>query len=1317
MDKSQNTTFDKNVNFRFNKHLALGLSCLLSLSAVGNAAITATGDTSPAPGDGFWGAGGDPVDSYTNIAIGDTTVSGGSVTGSLTVDGGSTLDTGEGVIGSDAGTYGAATVSGLGSTWKVNKDPSDEVSDWAIVVGSDGKGELTIESSAAVTALNMFIADSTTGDGTVLVDSSATLAVGEDIEVGYENTASMTVKDSAVVDTYSLTVGVESTANGILTVTDDGTLNANVEQVGVTYADPAKFIVGEFGTGTMNVTDGGVVNSGAASIGLESGSTGTVTVGGSGAAASWNVAGDLGIGAEGTGTLTLAADGTVDVDGATELSADGGMGSVVFSGGTLNTGTLGADVSDLSGTGTINTSGLAGLLSKVTFTSDNMYSETLTSGGPTSVAVNVTADGNGSLYNVDFDAIGPSGGQDPIPVVVAFENVGLGDGVGITNSGLVDSSLVTFAVSGDLDVGFEGTGDLTVSNGAAVTADGVSIGAESTGIGTVTVSGLGSSMILADTLYVGESGEGDLEINTLAAVSANTVHIGKNDSSSGEILVDAATLNVTGDLTLGLSGNGYGGLEISNAGVVSVGGTTQAVNGTIGFGAGDNGVLNTGNLVLNDIDDLEGTGTINTNGINQFNGGIITAIFDGDNANEQLYSQNLATSYEVEGSPGTFVNGTVAVNLTANGDGDLTDVNLVVRDGANVSFNHVDLGNSSSPNNSALVTGGSQLNVIETSIGVNGDAILTVDQGSYLNAFGAGDGQNTDGLITLGESVGNSGTLLVQNDSWVGVDILEVGEFGSGYVEISGGSSVASKRHVEIGSDGSVLVTGLWSELSATGAIGITVADQGLLQVRNFGVVNVIQGSRLTVNDGAEVRLSNGTINTHTLESSDLGAFTGSGTINADGIVDLFDTITFDGTNTFNTTLAGGDIDLNVTASGAGHFDVEEINIINGADTRAASVRVDRLLIEGAGSRLGSLSLGTGTVRTLQELDINGGAQLELGSLYIHSGYGVVEGAGSRIDLLGPFWVGVGSNPTAELFIEDGAAVTAGVVVINNAAGTGEVEVEVVDAGTSLSAMGSIIIGPNGGTADLNIRGGATVSAGDDIVIGTDAVVNLTVYGDNQLNAGTDGDGGIQNDGVVNIFAYADLAAGVYTPVTVGSSTGAIAGSGDYNAFGGTFNVATGTFTVSALVDGSAGFTNQDLSGLRANFDSGDLVVNFAEGADSSASFSAMEITDVSSIGGFGALQVYGFTTDMVFGVDEQVLLSFFVGEGLDGETFEFWHRATAGSEWTLLDPDVASYVDGWVNFTVTGFSDYAITVPEPQTYALIFGACALGLAMIRRRR
>lgn len=1273
------------------KPLLITVSGLFALNA--HAAITAVDDTNPGSGDAFWAAGGDPVDSYTFVTIGDSVVSGGGVTGSLTVNGGSSLTTGVASIGEGAGTYGSALVSGAGSSWTVLKDPNDANDDGEIVVGSNGQGLLTIEDFASVTANNIYISDSTTADGTVLVDSSATLAVNQTLEVGYENTGALTVQDSAQVDAYSVLVGVESTGNGTLTVTDDGTLNVGTEQAGETYSGASSFNIGQSGTGVMNITDGGVVNSKDANIGLNAGSNGTVTVGGAGAAASWNVDGNLTVGNVGTGSLTINSNGTVDVTGFTELSDDGGSGSLIFVGGVLNTGTLAADPADLSGTGVINASGLEGVLDAVTFNAANTYTDSLNA-----ITVNLTADGAGDLFDTDLDVNGSGAGG---PVVVAFGGLGLGDEFGSSNTATVTGPNITLAITETTEVGYEGTATLLVEGGGAMTSGTMLIGEKSTGSGEVTVTGAGSTLDVSTAIIVGNEGDGLLDVLAGGSVSADSITISNQATSAGDLLVDGGSLDVANDLIVG---NGaFGELAIENGGVVTVGGNTEVKNGVIFFDDAGNGVLNTGHLEVTSIDDIEGNGTINTSGIT---GVIAQATFDGDNANPLLYTENIDTTY-IDEDTSLPVPSTVELNLTADGKGDLIGVDLVVRDGADIQFNDVDLGVSGGDTDTLQISGAnSSLEVDELIIGAAGTGHVSVSSSGVVGL----DANH----IVLGEQAGGHGTLSVSGGVVDAVS-LRVGDDGTGTVSVINGGELrlytASRLGQFGGGSGNLIVDGLGSRLY-TVATDLDVRN-GTLTVRNGGVLDQFGvGSYLRIRQDGALVLDNGTVNALSLISYNPSNFSGVGTINTKGVEGLLNEITYDGTDTFSTTLAGGGITLNVTADSIGDFLLTRMNVINGADISANRVDVSELTIDGAGSQL------DGGIVITEQLSVRGGAMLDAQSLFVSSGTATVEGSGSSVTLASQGLLIGDTGGSAEFFIEDGATVTAGNVQINyNSSGLGEVEVEVNGAGSSLTATNNILVGANGGTADLSIKGGATVSAGDDIVIGTDAVVNVVVYGNNQLNSGTDGIGGIQNDGQVNLFAYANLAAGVYTPVSTGSGTSVdLTGSGDYNAFGGVWNHAAMTFTVSAIQDASAGLTNADLSGLRASFDGGDLVVSFADGADADANFSVVEITDVSSIGGFSTVQAYGFTTDMVFGAEEQVLLSFNVGEGYNSDLFEFWHRADGATEWTLLDPDLANYEDGWVNFTVDGFSDYALTVPEPQAYGLIFGVFALLSVMTRRR-
>jgi hypothetical protein len=89
-------------------------------------------------------------------------------------------------------------------------------------------------------------------------------------------------------------------------------------------------------------------------------------------------------------------------------------------------------------------------------------------------------------------------------------------------------------------------------------------------------------------------------------------------------------------------------------------------------------------------------------------------------------------------------------------------------------------------------------------------------------------------------------------------------------------------------------------------------------------------------------------------------------------------------------------------------------------------------------------------------------------------------------------------------------------------------------------------------------------------------------------------------------------------------------------------------------------------------------------------------------------LGAWNFTTNFS---GDQALLSFDIGTGQTGD-LSVWHYD--GTTWTpFAAPDLTYGDDGIADFAVTGFSGYAVTVPEPCSLALL----ALGgLALLRRR-
>ena len=217
-------------------------------------------------------------------------------TGILTIQNGGTVSNVFGAVGNLAGSNGMVIVTGEGSSW---------TNSGTIVVGGVGKGILTIQNGATV---------SSAGGGSV---------------------------------------GLNAGSQGTVIVTGAGSTWNNSPGGGLN--------IGSSGFGTLTIASGGTVNNNTAftaNIGSAAGSQGTVIVTGTGSA--WSNSSGLNVGSSGTGTLTIADNGTVTSGGPFMVAR--GAGSV----GTLNIGasagnpaaapgTLNAaNVAFGAGTGTLN---------------------------------------------------------------------------------------------------------------------------------------------------------------------------------------------------------------------------------------------------------------------------------------------------------------------------------------------------------------------------------------------------------------------------------------------------------------------------------------------------------------------------------------------------------------------------------------------------------------------------------------------------------------------------------------------------------------------------------------------------------------------------------------------------------------------------------------------------------------------------------------------------------------------------------------------------------------------------------------------------
>lgn len=154
--------------------------------------------------------------------------------------------------------------------------------------------------------------------------------VGTDLTVSAPSpgTGSLMIEDGGTVTNAYGVVGNGASDRGEVTVSGQDTFgNAS------TWTNNGDLTIGQDGKGILSVTDGGVVSSAWGYIGAGAGSQGDVTVSGRGAngnASIWTITGQFYVGEAGAGTLSILNGGTVSSSVAT--IGNSGTGTVTVSG-------------------------------------------------------------------------------------------------------------------------------------------------------------------------------------------------------------------------------------------------------------------------------------------------------------------------------------------------------------------------------------------------------------------------------------------------------------------------------------------------------------------------------------------------------------------------------------------------------------------------------------------------------------------------------------------------------------------------------------------------------------------------------------------------------------------------------------------------------------------------------------------------------------------------------------------------------------------------------------------------------------------------
>jgi hypothetical protein len=95
-------------------------------------------------------------------------------------------------------------------------------------------------------------------------------------------------------------------------------------------------------------------------------------------------------------------------------------------------------------------------------------------------------------------------------------------------------------------------------------------------------------------------------------------------------------------------------------------------------------------------------------------------------------------------------------------------------------------------------------------------------------------------------------------------------------------------------------------------------------------------------------------------------------------------------------------------------------------------------------------------------------------------------------------------------------------------------------------------------------------------------------------------------------------------------------------------------------------------------------------------------------------LGAWGFAANSGYTPGDPVYLSFNIGDGYSWDDLLVWHYD--GSNWTQYPATDLTCNGGYASFTVTGFSGYAVTVPEPGTLILLLAAAIIALPRLVRR-
>lgn len=536
-------------------------------------------------------------------------------------------------IGAPGAASGTVTLgSTAGQSGTLNVASGGLAVNGSIYVGLLGSGTLNISGGTVSSTGLASVADSPNSSGTVTVSGAGTqFNPGQFYVAADVNTlGQVTIQNGASISTIQTILGYfTATANGTLTVTSGSS------------ASTGSMTIGERGAGTFNLNGGSSATSGFVSIGSNN-ATGSGTANIAGAGTIWTT-GTANIGTIGTGALTISSGAKV-----TTTSSFAVVPAVSLGGSATVTGA--GSQWEIVGNPAGSSQAVVGIGSKANTTG----SLTVSDGGQVSIRNNATGtDGQNMQLRMGISS-GSTGSltvtgansafTTPYDVLVAY-NAGTTGNVTVSNGGALTTGYTVLGASGAGNALVTGTGSVwTVLDTPNVPGDhpqGLAIGSASTSTGTLTIANGGTvnvnttgggSVVLGGatgsqgTLNIGAAAvspaaaAGILNATNVVFATGATGTVNFNHTSNNYVFAPGiqgagpGTVNFLSGTTILTGNNTYVG-----ATNISAGATAQLGNGG-GTGMIAGNIANAGALIFNSSSFpnygglISGTGTVEQRG-------------------------------------------------------------------------------------------------------------------------------------------------------------------------------------------------------------------------------------------------------------------------------------------------------------------------------------------------------------------------------------------------------------------------------------------------------------------------------------------------------------------------------------------------------------------------------------------------------------------------------------------------------------------------------------------------------------------------------